>query len=254
MSFGTYPFGQPVLPMKASASNAKRVFVLGAYPSALHVAWTSLDGSQTIRALPVDNEPEPFWTGADESERIEKWKTAVEFDEGNDGRVRAVNSLNGSSGVALDGSYLGPLAIEREEAWATDALPTYFASEGVQAAIADRFVPAMKSARPLPNLLAHPNEAKIVELATDRLEALREELATAVPEMVITLGNAAARVFQLILNVNDGPVPLVKSNYGTAVRVAPNMEWYPVAHPGATRAGRPWHDTHRAWIASLEGG
>jgi len=72
-------FGQPVLPAKPAAHGPKRVFILGAYPSALHVRWFGPDRDCLIQAVAVDNEPEPFWTGADERERIEAWLGRVSF-------------------------------------------------------------------------------------------------------------------------------------------------------------------------------
>jgi len=56
---GQFPFGAPVLARAPSADTARPLFVLGAYPSALHVRWTAPDGA-SIAAMPVDNEPEPF--------------------------------------------------------------------------------------------------------------------------------------------------------------------------------------------------
>jgi hypothetical protein len=54
------------------------VFVLGAYPSALHVRWTpSGAGHKPVQALAVDNEPWPFWDGDDERERVATWYAAV---------------------------------------------------------------------------------------------------------------------------------------------------------------------------------
>jgi hypothetical protein len=54
------------------ASSHCDLFVLGAYSSALHVRWTPPEQTKLrrIKALAVDNEPEPFWTGDDEPERI----------------------------------------------------------------------------------------------------------------------------------------------------------------------------------------
>jgi hypothetical protein len=57
-----YPFGRPVEPRR-SFRNRGGYFVLGAYPSALHVHWTAPSGAE-IAALAVDNEPAPFGTAA----------------------------------------------------------------------------------------------------------------------------------------------------------------------------------------------
>src|SRR3954447_13225402 len=110
-----YPFGRPVGVCAPSSTGPRRAFVLGAYPSALHVRWKGVAGDE-ISALPVDDEPEPFWTGTDEGERIDAWKSAIGFDAAAHGTVAPVGQLNGSSGRALDTDYLEPLGISREDA------------------------------------------------------------------------------------------------------------------------------------------
>ena len=45
---------------------------------------------RAVEALAVDNEPEPFWTGADEVHRVEQWMSQV---GGSDGMGRRVCGL-----------------------------------------------------------------------------------------------------------------------------------------------------------------
>src|SRR5688572_9595447 len=106
----TFPFGRPVLPCRPLVDGQRNVFVLGAYPSALHVAWTppSASGARSIRALAVDNEPEPFWDGSDEADQIKVWKDAVDWLP-SWGEVAPVEQLNGSSGTWLADKVLEPL-------------------------------------------------------------------------------------------------------------------------------------------------
>jgi hypothetical protein len=50
---------------------------IGAYPSALHVRWSPPPGlGKPVAALPVDNEPTPFWNGSrDEvNDLVEDWR------------------------------------------------------------------------------------------------------------------------------------------------------------------------------------
>ncbi len=247
-----FPFGQPVTAFARTDRGPRDVFVLGAYPSALHVAWNSPDGRQRIKALPVDNEPEPFWDGNDETERIEAWKAAVGLNEVEDGSVSGVGKLNGSSGVALDQLYLEPLGIGRGSAWVTDCLPTYYASAGVATAIADRFVLTMAaSTRPAPKLETHPSENQIVADATERtrLAELWAEFALAQPQVVITLGNAAARVLRKLLDLDTGPTKLRGDGYGDPVSISEERLWYPLAHPGVIRRA-PWKGIHGHWVDS----
>jgi hypothetical protein len=67
-----FPFGAPVASMAVEPKDKSPVFVLGAYPSALHVRWTPPAGAghKPVQALAVDNEPWPFWDGGDERERV----------------------------------------------------------------------------------------------------------------------------------------------------------------------------------------
>ena len=68
---GTFPFGQPVLPLTQKDQSPKPVFVLGVYASAVHARWLDADGRQRIAAVGVVSEPEIFWRGdADEAQSI----------------------------------------------------------------------------------------------------------------------------------------------------------------------------------------
>jgi hypothetical protein len=60
-----FPFGAPVLACGTEMPTRQfPVLVLGAYPSALHVRWVPPEGyGRAVAALPVDNEPTPFWDG-----------------------------------------------------------------------------------------------------------------------------------------------------------------------------------------------
>jgi hypothetical protein len=48
-----FPFGIPVAPCPPSASSPRKLFVLGAYPSALHVAWVPPRPYRRVNALAV---------------------------------------------------------------------------------------------------------------------------------------------------------------------------------------------------------
>ena len=56
--------------------------MLGVYPSALHVRWTTtLDDGEPISvgALAVDCEPVCFWDGRDAAACVDAWRGAVAF-------------------------------------------------------------------------------------------------------------------------------------------------------------------------------
>src|SRR5215212_6481198 len=55
---GVFPFGRLVVPCDPVATGRAAMFVLGAYPSALHVRWRPPQGEgRVVQALAVDNEP-----------------------------------------------------------------------------------------------------------------------------------------------------------------------------------------------------
>lgn len=249
----TFPFGRPVLPCPPLALERRRLFVLGAYPSALHVRWRPPPGpeSRVVQALAVDNEPEPFWTGEDQTSRIETWMADRDWRE-EWGTVEPVGGLNGPSGQWVQDSILAKFAVDRSAAWITDCLDTYRASVKMRAAVDSVYQPfAEAHALPKAALAEHPSENQIVvEARTQHLDRLRRELAVAKPEVVITLGNAALRVFRALLLVAGGPAKLAANeSYGNSFDVTVGgmvMRWFPLAHPAAPAL---YQDVHRAWIA-----
>ncbi len=73
----TFILGKPVLPVRPAATDRRKVFLIGAYPSALHVRKTHRELSSPVAAIAVDNEPEPFWTGIDEAEKSDAWRESI---------------------------------------------------------------------------------------------------------------------------------------------------------------------------------
>lgn len=248
-----FPFGKPVLPRKPSASSARKFFILGAYPSALHVKWTPPSPHRPIQAIAVDNEPEPFWCGENEVKLIEDWKKALGWKDAW-GTAEPVGKLNGSSGVWVKKKVIEPLCKDRSSVWITDCLDTYRCSKDLAVRIEDTYSPFAKSNSLTPaKLLTHPDEGKIVaEAQAKQLERLKKELACAQPELIITLGNAALRVFrQLIkLTAGDPGEKLSPSTdaYGRKFKVQIDScvaEWLPLAHPAAPKV---YQGAHNTWL------
>lgn len=249
-----FPFGRPVLPCPPSADGRRPVFVLGAYPSALHVRWTPPAPFRPIAALGVDNEPTPFWDGADQAARVERWARDVGWNPAW-GAVAAVGSLNGPSGAWVSSRVLAPLGVTRGDAWITDCLDTYRASTGAAARLEDTYRPFAATVGLPPDALGpHPSESDIVtEALRDHRARLVAEIGTARPELVVTLGNAALRVLAGLGEVVGEPAPgkLAVAGYGRrlTLRVAGlDVEWLPLAHPAAPSV---YQEAHAAWAAGL---
>src|SRR3954451_22270808 len=129
----TFPFGRPVAAASPSAKGQRKLFVLGAYPSALHVRWQPPD-DRLVRALAVDNEPEPFWTGHDQDAKVQSWKSLVGWND-RWGTVNSVDGLNGPSGQWVERNILEWMGDGRDAAWITDCLDTYRASVDMRRAM-----------------------------------------------------------------------------------------------------------------------
>jgi hypothetical protein len=252
-----FPFGRPLIARPPVADGPRPLFILGAYPSAFHVAWRppAASGLASIKAVAVDNEPEPFWTGADEPGRLISWKHAVEFDGSPWGEVDPVGKLNGSSGRWLDEQILGPLRHSRAETWITDCLDVYSCSSSLRQRLIDTYdrMPGL----PHWDLPEHPSEDDIVRQSIAHHTArLRSELAAARPLKIITLGNAALRVLARLVD-DAGSTSLPKrlsadaAGYGQPLLVhvhGRSVAWLPLAHPAAPKL---YQDSHKAWLATF---
>jgi hypothetical protein len=212
---GRFPFGCPVLRRKPSAKSRRRVFVLGAYPSALYIAWWS-PHRKGIRALVVDNEPAPFWAAEDERQQIEAWKAAVHFRVGEWGEVET-SEANGKIGRWVDEHVLAPLGVTRDEACLSTCVDTYqFADSGIAFGVDERYQPfAREAGLPEARLEPRPREGAFVELAvTVHRERLLKELSVVVPEIVVTLGGAPHRVLRAIAEIQGARKLRPDASYG----------------------------------------
>lgn len=243
-----FVFGRPVVPAKPVADGARDLFVLGAYPSALHVKWRLPHDLGLIRAIAVDNEPEPFWNGDQEEAYFRLWKEAVSFQPAW-GEVEMCPQFNGPSGKWVENHILEPLGTKREDSWITDCLDTYYESEGASDRLDEAELMAAMKKLGIPERRhdPHPSEDCIVKKALERHQPrLMAELDVANPQIVVTLGNAALRVFAAL--IDDGGSRIQKldagDGYGDVVSVAVrgrNFKWLPLAHPAAPEVYKKAH-------------
>lgn len=275
--FGHFPFGQPstVRPPRKPAGPA-RALVLGVYPSALHVRWrlprwatTQLGLTRAaVGALAVNVEPEVFWDGNNAEQRVQEWKQAVGWREGDkdDSYGYVSSSMNGTSGISVRNHILEPLGLPSEETWFTDAIPHFFmkrsggGSRAQQAdVIREIYEPIAKALALQPaDLPERPSPKAFVDLAlATEKERLRNELAESQTPLLITLGEEARRVLLGVADEADGPPqqPLrVRSTYGQPGRAAVNnreITWLALTHPG--NRSSLWRKATTEWRQKVRG-
>ncbi len=249
----SFPFGSPVQKRAPSAPSARRLFLLGAHPSALHVEWNPPRPFQRVAALAVDNEPVHFWTGRDEAEQIAAWVKRSGWRE-EWGTVGSAGPLNGSSGLWLDQKVLSPLKATRAETWMTDCIDTYRFSYGQEEVVKEKFEPfAAKHGLAwsgVPEALHHLEEDELVLQTREHHEKrLIAELRVAQPKLVVTLGNAALRVFAKLAAVAEPELLKPNKDYGTeriVSVVGQAVTWLPLIHPG--QRSKEWQAAHTRWI------
>jgi uracil-DNA glycosylase len=216
----------------------------------LHVKWTPppTSGVRAVRALAVDNEPEPFWDGKDEADRVEAWRLRVEWSD-EWGRAEPAVGLNGPSGDWVVTNIVDRLGYNRMQAWMTDCLDTYRASTAMQKAVDTVYGPfAARLGLPAAELLSHPSENQIVrEAIAEQLTRLRSELGRGQPDVVVTLGNAALRVLAAMADDRPAITKLVAENYGKTIGITISgvqFSWLPLAHPAAPTM---YQEAHAEW-------
>ncbi len=229
-------------------------FVLGVYPSALHVRWTH--PQYRVAALAVAPEPWPFWDGADEDERVSAWRDQVGWQEPW-GKAEPAGRLNGSSGQAVRDRVLQPLGLALDTVWLTDALPFFHVHRGSGtqgAAMSERYDAFARDAGlPLHNLPDRPSVDALIRRSVEQEgQRLTAELTESGTPLLITLGNEALAVAAALLQ-EDLPSKLRQDgHYGSrlSVRVAGRaLEVLPLVHPG--QRSDAWQAAHQRWLEGL---
>lgn len=196
----------------------------------------------------MDNEPTAFWDGFDAEARVEQWR-----DQYFDPRRGSVTTarLNGPSGAWLQSQILKPLsAAGAANHFVTDCLTTYRLSVGAATRLSDTYAPMVSQTENLApaNLLRHPTENEIVkESLREQVGRLKAQLAAANPSVIVTLGNAAARVVN-DLSGGHGTGKLESDGYGSPRTIdlaGLRTRWIPLVHP-ATPAR--WQARHQEWL------
>lgn len=256
----SFPFGRRVKRCSPNITAQRAIFILGAYPSALHIRWTPPNPFKRIRAIAVDNEPEVFWNGEEELRYFDKWKRDSGFDESKWGSVALAKDLNGSSGRWVDEQVICAFHTRREDVWMSDCLDQYRCSDNLKNRIDDTYSKLpRKLGLPAAHLLPHPSENEIVAEALQKhIGRMSAEISKARPDKIITLGNAAMRVLTALIETKaDVPRKLVADTemYGKPILVRTNsgqsMQWFPLAHPAAPPSFQAAHEFWKNKMLSL---
>ena len=245
-----FPFGMPIIPVKQRGSGPKRIFVLGVYASAVHARWVDESGKTIINALAVASEPEIFWCGHNAESIIKQ----ISLPQGAGQLVAASKSLNGPSGIALDSLFLKPLGVTRNDAWLCDLLPESRCNPKQGLAIereydsrSDTFGLPTYNFPPVPDVLA----------SEDRRLAIESEIATATPEVLITLGDQPLKWFTRHYGSHTtlGAYGDTLETYGhlhDLVIGERTVSLLPLVHPRqAARLGThsaKWSELHSHWV------
>ena len=249
------------------------MFVLGVYPSAIHVrwdlpAWARDEFGVAVGALAVADEPTVFWDGNDADALVDLWRRRVGFRSGDGpdqwGQVRAVG--NGTSGRPVRDGILRYLSdgdgVSVDETWFTDAVNEFFVKRGgpgsrQQGDVHDRvYGPfARRLSLPEANLPTRPSPNALVERAvTGHRDRLRGEFSTASAPIVVTLGEEARRVLERVADSVAGTptLPLDRTIKGDVYGVPGSVtigdftaQWFALIHPG--NRDKRWTRMHQGW-------
>jgi len=232
-----FPFGEPLAPVFPAARGPRRVFIFGAYSSALHATWKyGPRPRDRVQALAIANEPTPFWDGADEDVLIAKF--APPF-----GQLKPT-AQNGASGRALQEHYLGALRLAAADCWITDLVNTYYARPNQR----DAFRRAFESRNLEGQEWLLPLRPDRLRPGPKRMKELRDEFLEAGPSWVLTLGDEPLQALGLgRLSAHQYGHPAEEQVFGRPVALIP------LTHPrNAGRLGRHsdfWAATHANWVS-----
>jgi uracil-DNA glycosylase len=134
----------------------------------------------------------------------------------------------------------------------TDCLTTYRLSVGAANRISDTYQPfAQATPRLEPaDLAPHPGESHIVQEAlSTQTGRLTNQLSSAQPKILVTLGNAASRIVTALAGLT-GSGKLTTDAYATPQEVkigGTSCTWIAAVHPATPAV---WQSRHAAWLAN----
>ena len=250
-SHGVFPFGRKVKVLRQDDRSQHEIFVLGVYASAVHARWIGPDGNQKVAALAVASEPSIFWNGDD----ADKIVSAIKIPSALGELLPAGKRFNGPSGKSLDGSFLAPLGIMREDVWLCDIYPYAMVNPNQIKAIQRHYArSASKYHLPQASLELAPTHSP----GKERIRQILTELRRSGARTLVLLGDRPIQWFLSAFRpeckrLSDfGTSP---SEYGLAHPFELDgykLDVLPLVHPRqASRLGKSsasWGRIHDEWV------
>ncbi len=174
--------------------------------------------------------------------------------------IPANEKMNGPSGQTLDSMFLEPLGLERSDVWLCDLVPHSCINERQASALAHTYdqleaklgLPAYDWS-PVPKILAD----------NERRKEILEEVSSASPEVLITLGDQPLMWFTKHFGSKSKLAAYGKStdSYGRLHEISVDnhrIHLLPLVHPRqAGKLGshsKKWADLHKYWMTNIAKG
>jgi hypothetical protein len=253
---GSFPFRAPLRPLVQADRAPKRVFVLGAYASAVHARWYDRNGKLLVQALAVASEPTIFWDGSDPDAIIR----TIKLPSGAGRLEPAAEKFNGPSGRSLDTDFLEPLTVSRNDAWLCDLVPHTCLNTKQLAAIEREYVPrAAALGLPPVDLPTVPKR-----FADDQRRAeVLAEVVEAQPAVIVLLGDQPIRHWLRFYDRRSRKLADFGDEAKTFGRLhettihGRRYSVLPLAHPrqvsGLGSHSAKWRQLHEAWKHDVAG-
>ena len=248
-----FPFGQALHIVHQTDRSPKRVFVLGAYASAVHARWIGTDGKDVVQALAVASEPYIFWKGQGAADIIKKISMPPKL-----GKLQpAEPQFNGPSGIALDERILGPLGLTRADAWLCNLVPHSCVNVGQQKVIAERYTPLAAQYGFAPATIPQVPEGDLADAT--RIAEIIGEMHESKASILILLGDQPMKWFLSKAGQSWKRLSMFKP-YG---RLHPicldgmNLNVLPLVHPRQavkqSTSSDHWFAVHDNWVKFAAG-
>ena len=227
--FGTFPFGKKVLKVSQTDRTPKPVFVLGVYSSAVFAQFNYYKTDTVIRNIPIDNEPEIFWSGGQES--VKKIISELQLTKSAGKLLPEPSSINGIMGRSLDKYYLHPLKLKRENVWLCNLIPHLILNKNERKSI--KKYNDLSSELNLVKASIPTKKQRWDFITKRRLREIIEEIFQSRAEVIISLGQQPLKWFFKEFDNNLRNLLSVQ-DYGMTTEVkieSVNFKLIPLFHP-----------------------